>query len=483
VRFWRAWHALHRPVKMERQEDLEHIVHPASFVYRPKPYAGRVVFFQSTDWPTGHYWDFHASWNGLIAGGLELHKIPGGHESMFYEENVDSLADKLQTSLRETKVTHQVFSTARKVGKSARPVLREAKLDDYSQIAALESRYGLQPKSYEDWSDLWNRNPAYQRVGRWPIGWVHENADHEIVGSISNIPLTYEFGNQKLLVATSRSLVVDSRYRPYSFALLSQFFNQKEVDLFLNTTVNARASKLQELFGCVRVPAGSWDRSVFWITNYREFSASLLSKRELPRGASLRYPLSAGLFLRDVLMGSLRSGRNGVEVQFCTEFDERFDKFWEVACSNSKGHLLASRSREVLDWHFRNILNKNRAWVLSVSKGSELCAYGVVCRQDNVEFGLKRMRLVDFQALPGQSELLLPILYRAIERCQQEDIHILEAVGFSSEKQRIIESTSPHHRELASWRYFYRASNPRLAEGLKDPKVWDPSFFDGDSSL
>jgi hypothetical protein len=145
--------------------------------------------------------------------------------------------------------------------------------------------------------------------------------------------------------------------------------------------------------------------------------------------------------------------------------------------------LLASRSREVLEWHFRSAIDKNRAWVLSVGNPNELSAYAIICRQDNTGFGLNRMRLVDFQALPGQTALLKPILYRTLERCQEEGIHILEAVGFSSEKLQIIESMSPHHRELASWRYFYSASNQQLAERLRNPEVWDPSFFDGDSSL
>src|SRR5262249_21295287 len=75
----------------------------ASFVYRPKAFPGRVVFFQSTDWPKGRYWDFHASWDGMISGGLELHKIRGGHESMFYQSNVATLADKLQDCLAEAQ--------------------------------------------------------------------------------------------------------------------------------------------------------------------------------------------------------------------------------------------------------------------------------------------------------------------------------------------------------------------------------------------
>jgi amino acid adenylation domain-containing protein len=485
VRYWRACHAFHRRVSIERLEDLEHIVHPASFVYRPKPYPGRVVFFQSTDWPKGRYWDFHASWNGLIGGDLELHKIRGGHESMFHEENVDLLADKLRVCLKDTEGDKDLsWAAAKKTTKSAAPRLREATFEDHPQIAALESRYGLQPKKYEEWIDLWNGNPAYQQASRWPIGWVCENADHEIVGSIANIPLIYEFDDEPLRVATSRSLVVDSRYRPYSFALLSEFFNQPNVDLFLNTTVNAKASKLQEMFQCLRVPAGDWDRSSFWITNYRAFTMSFLNKRELRGAPGLSYPLSAGLFLRDALTGrALHSRRNGVEVRFSTHFDESFDQFWSRFRKSSPGCLRACRSREVLQWHFGNALKKKSAWVLSVNNGDDLVAYAIVCRQDNPGLELKRMRLIDLQAQPGHAELLKPILYRALQRCHDEGIYILEAVGFSGEKQRIIESTNPHHRELASWRYFYRANNERLAARLKNPAPWDPSCFDGDSSL
>lgn len=112
VRYWRICHALNLHVKMERLEDLENIVHPASFVYRPKPYPGRVVFFQSTDWPKGRYWDFHASWDGMISGGLELHKIRGGHESMFYQSNVATLADKLQACLAEAQRNYPTTATS-----------------------------------------------------------------------------------------------------------------------------------------------------------------------------------------------------------------------------------------------------------------------------------------------------------------------------------------------------------------------------------
>lgn len=95
---WQAHHALRLRISEQQLENLDLIVHPASYGYRPKPYSGRVVFFQSTDWPSGRYWDFHASWTGLVAG-METYYIPGGHESMFHQPNVNALASRLGNCL------------------------------------------------------------------------------------------------------------------------------------------------------------------------------------------------------------------------------------------------------------------------------------------------------------------------------------------------------------------------------------------------
>jgi hypothetical protein len=331
---------------------------------------------------------------------------------------------------------------------------------------------------------LWANNPAYHQLPDWPIGWVFENEDKRIVAYIGNVPLLYELRGQRLTVTASRAFVVDIPYRSYSFPLLNHFFKQKQVDLFLDTTVNAEASKAHEVFRALRVPIGTWNEAAFWITNYRGFSACLLAMKEFTAARGLSYPLSVGLFLRDRIEGrSWKTRCNGAEASFCNRFDERFDDFWQQLRRNYPGRLLANRSREVLEWHFKRPLENGKAWVLTVSKGSALAAYAVFFRQDNTASSLKRMRLVDFQMLGDNTELLRPLICQALARCRSEGIHMLECIGFARDKQRVIEALAPHGRKLSSWRYFYKATNRQLAETLKDPQVWDPSCFDGDASL
>jgi len=366
---------------------------------------------------------------------------------------------------------------------SDRPRLREARFEDYPQIATLEAGYGLRPKSQDEWLHLWLENPAYRNTPQWPIGWVCENED-EIVGYIGNIPLAYEFDGQPIVVATSRSLVVHNRYRPYAFSLLGCFFDQKGVDLLINTSVNEKVTRLQELYRAERVPTGKWDQSAFWITNYRGFTASVLEKSGFLGSQVLSYPVSAGLFFRDELTG--RGGRVGssdIEARFCNSFDERFDVFWTRMRPSASGRLLAVRSRELLSWHFRTALVKNDAWILTIDTKDGMAGYGIFCRQDNPTYRLSRMRMIDFQMLPGHENLLEPIMFQALDRCRREGIHMLEAVGFSSEKQAMIEKIAPYRRQLSSWRYFYKANASSLASGLSQPDAWDPTCYDGDCSL
>jgi hypothetical protein len=367
---------------------------------------------------------------------------------------------------------------------SSTPTIREANFDDYPGISALQLRYGLGPKDYSEWKHLWVANPVYQVARSWPIGWILENENKEVVGHIGNIPLSYEFKGQQLLATTGHGLVVDSRYRGYSLPLLSHFFDQKQVDLFINTTVNAHASRVYELFRARRVPVGAWDKSWFWITNYKGFLASLLTKKNLTLLQPLIYPVAIGFQLQEMVSKRIiKAGKDGIDIRICNRFDERFEQFWDELRCTLHHQLLATRSRKVLEWHFHNGLKNNRAWVVTVDDGSGIVGYCIFCRQDNVELGLQRMNLADFQVLNGNTKLLAPMLSWAYERCRQEGIHMLEVIGLQPEKQRVVDELQPHQRRLSSWQYFYKTNNNALAANIANSSVWDPYCFDGDASL
>lgn len=362
--------------------------------------------------------------------------------------------------------------------------LREVRFEDHSQIAALVSKFDLHIENYSGWTHLWVNNPAYREVkDKIPMGWVLDDGQGAIAGYLGNIPLHYELEGKKLLAATTRAWVVDTPHRSYSPLLLGTYFQQRNVDLFLSTTVNDQSTPAYTSFQSTRVPVGAWDQAIFWITHYQGFVESFLRNKGKAMAKPLSYPLAFGLFCGDQLKGSRPSGT--ISVLPCASFDDRFETFWAALRKKKSNLLLAVRSQEVLDWHFKFALQRNTAWIYIIEGNSGLAAYAVFLRSDYQQIGLTRVRLADFQCLDEERtpDFLMAMLHAAMNRCRQESIHMLELVGVSPVLEKILQRASPHRRGLASWLYFYKANNPALADRLKNAAVWEPSLFDGDSSL
>lgn len=365
--------------------------------------------------------------------------------------------------------------------------LREVRFEDYPQVAALASKFHLYTENYPGWTHLWINNPAYHEIkDKFPIGWVLENSEGAISGYLGNIPLNYELDGKRLLAATTRAWVVDTAYRAYSPLLLGTYFEQPNVDLFLNTTVNSQAASAYSVFQAHRVPVGSWDRTLFWITNYHGFTESFLRQKGRAMAKHFCYPISVGIFLRDQLTRNRFHGIGTTATVIpCACFDNRFEAFWEAVREKKSNLLLAVRSREVLEWHFKFPLLQNAAWIYIVEGNSSLAAYSVFLRQDNQETGLKRVRLADFQCLEQERapDLLIAMLQEAMDRCREESLHMLELIGLPPWLEKEVERGNPHRRALPSWLYFYKANNPLLGRRLKSATVWEPWLFDGDSTL
>lgn len=101
---WRIYHHFAVRVRERSLRNLDIIIHPSSYDYRPKPLKGNVLFFQSSDWPKGGYWDFYASWKDVIKN-LHVRRVQGGHESMFAEANVGPIIEELRQGLEEVSRT------------------------------------------------------------------------------------------------------------------------------------------------------------------------------------------------------------------------------------------------------------------------------------------------------------------------------------------------------------------------------------------
>jgi len=390
--------------------------------------------------------------------------------------------DKRQVSESNPSVETPVAEPP--ASKPLQPKIREARFEDYSQIASVVQRNGLGFKAEEQWRHLWADNPVYQSLQDCPIGWVAVNPDDDrIVGYLGNIVTGFSIEGERVVCISSYALALDPPYRRVAGFIGRRCRNQKNAEMHIITSANSKSFAMAQgpMTGS-HVPAGDWQNSVYWITDYRGFAASALAMKNLPRIAS--YPAALAMGIRESLRGNpfRAEGRQSQLIE-CTTFDERFDDFWNDLKRAYPHRLLADRSREVLLWHFKYPLLQDRVWILTTRHKSAISTYAVFCRIDNVRIGLKRMRLVDFQTLDGDPQMLAPMLAWAYHRCKREGIHMLEASGFRPEKEAVISRFHPHRRQLPNWFYFYWTRNKELAARLTNPDAWDPCHYDGDSSL
>ena len=67
--------------------------------YRPEPYDGRLVLFRASDQEHAGG-DYDLGWSQLFEQGVEIHDLPGDHERLFLEPNIDQLAEQIRDLLR-----------------------------------------------------------------------------------------------------------------------------------------------------------------------------------------------------------------------------------------------------------------------------------------------------------------------------------------------------------------------------------------------
>ena len=111
-----------------------------------------------------------------------------------------------------------------------------------------------------------------------------------------------------------------------------------------------------------------------------------------------------------------------------------------------------------------------------------MVGYAILENRDIQSLGLTRVLLVDFQTLAKDSHMCAAMIQTILERCRREGIHILENMGCWLDKLQPILAPI-HQRNLESWCYLYRITNPQLQCSLQQTSSWYPTQYDGDASL
>jgi hypothetical protein len=367
------------------------------------------------------------------------------------------------------------------------PQLRPARFEDYPQIERLEATHLESTLPAEEWSHLWLDNPLRPRLGAdWPFGWVLEDDSGRVVASMCSVPTLYRFRGRDLICANARAWVSHPDYRGYAPWLMEEFFTQPGVDLFISTTANANAEPVCATFA-TRIPLGQWDRASFWVTSYPGFANTALRMKKIPAASLLAPVAAAALSLRNTFAKRKLPADPppGYDIAFASDhFDARFDTFWAELVALHPAKLLAVRDSAALNWHYALPIRRGKLWITTATDAhSRLRAYCIFKQQDHQPSGLRRMRLIDYQTLETDADLLPALLKPALARCAKEKIHVLENTGHGVPKMHCFDHHAPHQRPLLHWKFYFKATDPSVDRELSNPQLWDPSNYDGDGSF
>lgn len=365
---------------------------------------------------------------------------------------------------------------------SSPPRLREARLADFPQIHRLESTFFDDSLPAVDRRSLFEDNPLWPRLrDSWPVGWVFEDDNGRIVGTVTNVPSAYRFAGAELLCGNGHCWAVLEPYRGYATMLMDEYFSQDGPDLLVSAKVGALAAPIWGAYAR-RVPVGDWATAAYAITRYRAFARAALIRKGVPLAGALAPPAAAALRLKDALTPkALPEDPRSFEFCELDGFDGRFDAFWRELVAQNPDRLLGIRDAAALRWHYGVPLRAGRLWVVAALRNGLIRAYCVL-KQHHRPPDVRSMKIVDFQTVEPDTDLLPGLVKPALRRAAAQDCAFLEHHGCGLPRMRWFETIATYRAVKPSWSFFYATDDAALGERLADPDVWDPSEYDGDSS-
>lgn len=363
---------------------------------------------------------------------------------------------------------------------------REVRFSDFENVARLKERGGLPKDNQENWCRLWQQNPAMAVAkSQLSMGWVLETAQG-IVGYQGSVPLLYQFGGRTLVAAVGTGLVIEPAYRARSIGLLSSFYRQRGVDLFLVTLAIASVAKLSKALHAEALPQRDFDKRLLWVLDVHQFTKALAAKFGLGRGM-----VAVGTFLGSPVLraDTLRRGPRGhltskfgvteIEVK---DIGDEFQGLWQHKLTETP-RLMADRSPASLRWHFMIPRSSSTAAVLCCRRFERLVGYAIVQHTIDRETGMRRSMLADILVEQDDSGLTEALLEAAYSNATVSGSHFFEVMGLPGNIRQILMRWNPYVTTYPTDPLIYKTADEALARTLADENTWYAGPFDGDATL
>lgn len=347
---------------------------------------------------------------------------------------------------------------------------------------------GFKERSAAGWNWLFAENPALEANPDAPIGWILD-CGGEVVGYLGNIPMAYVRGAETYRGATCCALYVREPFRAQSVKLMSAFFRQRGVDLFLSTTANDASLPLYQLFKAVTPPDASFLTDFAWVGDVDELLRHEAEKYVgwsavaalLARASAPFVRLGLRIANRD-LRRYARNASVDVEPVRLQDVDGRFDALWQAV--RTSGHLMAQRCSRTLRWYMSDPDRGSDVHLLAAMGPHGIEGYALCARHHAHVSDFSRFNVFDILLHPEAPDGTLEVLLvRAADLAAKEHAALMILTGYSAHVASKLPKLRPFERPRPISSVHVKPVNPALAGAAIVPGFWFATPLDGDRSL
>ncbi len=353
-----------------------------------------------------------------------------------------------------------------------RPVERK----DTGAIVGVLSRNGMGDLDPATWREAWEGYPFAEEFRDIPTGWVLETEGGAVVGNLNNVHMLYEMGGRRLRGVVAAGWAVDSAYRGKSLRLMTTFFKQPGVDIYLNVSASPATAQVLTGMKIPRIPIPDYGTPCLWAIRPRAFARAALSRRSTPGAAALAWPASFLLLVHDTIRRSGR-GRLSSPVRRVDRFDDRIDALSRKINADLP-RLRAVRTKAVLEWRFRAELRERRIAIAAAERGGTLLGYAVLIRRAGSELEMEMYDVADLQVAGDDPAIMRDLLLGSLQIAREDGVDALKFLTGMPARRLAAEQLRPWTYRLPFWQQYFKTSAPEVSAALSTADAWDFSVFD-----
>tara|TARA_Y100000590_G_scaffold460809_1_gene621020 strand:+ start:965 stop:2023 length:1059 start_codon:yes stop_codon:yes gene_type:complete len=350
-------------------------------------------------------------------------------------------------------------------------LIREAKLEDYSQIYSLNLKHNLNIPNKEEWTKIWNENPDFN-FDENIIGWVIEDKN-KIKGFLGFIKKKYfdDEGNE-FNSLISHNWVVDKDCRSLSLNLLNKFFNHKKFDFYINSTASFEVAKVWEALGAKKIPLKNIQSTLFVPINNEKISGIVFKNSVF----KFIFTIIFKYFTKIKIISGKKNKKYNTEI--VNKYDEEIKKFKQL---NNETNYIQEKIN--YGWYI-DILSKNcNVDFLKIRKDNILVGYCILITSKTSK--LKKTYLAQIQIKNDYKfdKKLYNTIVKKIYLYSKDINSDLVEIKYIDEKIfNILKKIIIFNRNYKYCSFYYYSPDKNMISKLSKKK-WIISMFSGDSFL